>query len=271
MSTLRPFPASHPLHAHVLRPNPRPAAGHRRIRAPQGGALRAADAHLLHRGPAVPGAIRGRTAVGRVGRSATWVRRHGHRHRPSGRRTRGRLLRHPVQVLRARHHHQQGASGFLHLGVRPGAVHQPPVRGYRRHLGAERPQDHRRPDAGLQRAALRRLGRTAIRLAGSDPKRARGSRTQACGIQPPATSAGRLRRRDRRFPRKRPGQAGDGLRHRQDLHCAAHRRGGGRHWRPGLVSRALDCPVRPGHARVGQPAGTAASLPRRVFGHPRRR
>ena len=262
--------ALRPHFAFQLPPNPRSAPFHCGERTREGCAFRAPHAEILHRRPRVRGAVRQRVAVGRMARALPGLRPRGHGHRLGGARARRqRLLRHPVQVLCARHHRRQAASGFVRLRVGPGSIHQPHRRGHRRRVGPERRQDGERLEARLQRRALRRFGGAAFRLARPDARRPGRLGAAAHAFQPAATPAGRVRRRDRRPRKRRQRQAGDGLRHRQDLHRAAHCRESRRRRRPGSLPGAVHLAVRPIHARVGEPARAAASLHRRLFGHPR--
>ncbi len=114
---------------------------HRRFRSREGAPLRAVDEDLFHRGPALQGAVLRRLALVGMGRPATGFRRIRHGHRSGRPGAPGRLVRHPVQVLRARHADVEAASRFVHRGLRPRSLHGAHRRRYRRWMGAERRQD----------------------------------------------------------------------------------------------------------------------------------
>ena len=168
----------------------------------------------------------------------------------------------------ARHADCKAPSRLLHRRVGPRPLHRPHRGGHRRRLGAERPQDHRAPEARLHRAPLRRPREPPFRLARPRARRAGRPCLPPRALPSAAPPAGRVRRRARRLPGPRSRQARHGLRRRQDLHRAAHRgsRGGGR--RPGPVPGTVDLPVLPVDAGVGDAARDSPPLRRRLLRHP---
>ena len=161
---------------------------------------------------------------GRNGRGGNRVSTDPTRHRSGRPGAPRRLVRHPVQVLRARHADVEAASRFVHRGLRPRSLHGAHCRRYRRWMGAERRQDRCSAEASVRGASLRRSRKSALRLARHGPGRTGGSGLPARAVQPAAPSESRVRRRDRRFRGAGSRQADHGLRHGQDLHWAAHRR-----------------------------------------------
>ena len=85
--------------------------------------------------PRLPGSFRRRLAVVRVGGDAIRLRRRRHRHRSRGAGTGRRILRHPVQVLRARHEDIEARHRFLHRRVGAGAVRRVDDRRLRLRMG----------------------------------------------------------------------------------------------------------------------------------------
>ena len=179
--------------------NTGPYSVHRRVRGREGTLLRAADEGVLRQGSPLCGAVLRRPAVVRMGGFASRFRRRRHRYRSRSRGTPGRLLRHSVQVLRARHPDPEASPRFVHLCLGPRTVHRPHRRRYRRRLGTERAQDHRVAEARVFSAAFRRPRQPALRLARSGSQSTGRHLVPARAVQLASPSAGRVRRRDRRL------------------------------------------------------------------------
>ena len=183
---------------------------------------------------------------------------------------RGRLLRHPMQVPRAGNPHLERRSRLVYLRIGAGSVHAAHGRRYWPHVGAERRQDHRGPDAGLSGGAVQRPRRPPHRLAKPAAARPRSTPLASRGVQSASTSEGCRRGRGAGFRRPRPRQAHHGVRHREDVHGHVHRRDHGRRRRADPLPGAFDLVVPAVDAGVGRAADRAPSLHRDLFGHPRR-
>ena len=164
-----------------------------------------------------------------MGRRAAGFRRRRYRDRPRCRGAPGRLLRHPVQVLRARYADLRSPTSTPSSPLRPATPFTARiVVGHRRRLGAERPQDHRAAEARLHRAPFRRnLASRPFDWPGPGARRTGRPCLPPRTLPPAAPPKGRVRRRDRRLQGPRSRQARHGLRRRQDLYRIAHRGSGG--------------------------------------------
>ena len=101
----------------------------------------------------------------RMGRRAAGFRRRRYGDRSRCRGAPGRLLRHPVQVLRARYADLEAPPRLLHRASARDPFTARIVVDTGDGWGAERPQDHRAAEARLHRAPLRRPREPAFRLA----------------------------------------------------------------------------------------------------------
>ena len=155
----------------------------------------------------------------------------GPQHRPPG--------RDPVQVLRADHHGLQADDRLLprrrraRTGSRSGSSSPPPTSGTPTPRTRSRTSsDPGTPDRAQRPGAL--PGRLGAVLASRLPRvlPMHGKKT------PRPHQRDRDRQGDRRLRRDRPRQADHGLRHRQDLHLAAARRGERRRRRQGALPGA---------------------------------